>query len=160
MKVSQLMSKKLIKVAPDGSVEEAIKRLRRRGVRHLLVMEDSKLVGILSDRDIKRALHPDKMKKHLQLVGGFYFLLQPIKVAEILTLRPVTVGPGTPVHEAARTMLVEKFGALPVVDRKRVVGIVTETDLLQYYTDREAKAEQKAARATSPKRKTIRRHKL
>ena len=153
MHVSELMSKKLIVVDPKDSVEDAIKLLRRRGVRHLLVMNGSRLVGILSDRDVKRALDPARMKKRVQAVGGLVFVLEPIKVEEIMTRGPVTVHPGAVAHEAARTMLDRKFGALPVLGRKKVVGIVTETDLLGYYMHQEAKAQQKIRRTTSARKK-------
>ena len=153
MQVSQLMSKKLISISPQDSVEDAIKQLGRRGVRHLLVMNGSRLVGILSDRDVKRALDPARMKKRVQSVGGLVFMLDPIKVEEIMTHKPVRVHPGAAAHEAARTMLDRKFGALPVVDRGKVVGIITETDLLGFYMHQEAKAEQKALRTSSARRK-------
>ena len=153
MQVSQLMSKKLITIAPDDSVEDAVKMLRRRGVRHLLVMNGARLVGILSDRDMKRALDPIRVKKRVQSVGGLIFVLEPIKVEEIMTQAPVTVHPGAAVYEAARTMLDRKFGALPVVDRKKVVGIVTETDLLGHYMHQEAKSAQKARRNSSIRKK-------
>jgi len=63
MKVSKLMSRKLITVTPDDSVERAVQLLRQRGVRHLLVLKDGRLVGIISDRDLKRALDPAKARK-------------------------------------------------------------------------------------------------
>ena len=152
MQVSQLMSKKLLTVDPDDAVEDAIKILRRRGVRHLLVMSGPRLVGILSDRDVRRALDPARIKKRVQAVGGLVFMLEPIKVEEIMTKSPVTVGPGAPAYQAARTMLDRKFGALPVVDRRKVVGIITETDLLGYYMRQEAKAEQKVRRHAQVKK--------
>ena len=153
MQVSQLMSKKLITIAPDESIEQAVKMLRRRGVRHLLVMDGSRLVGILSDRDIKRALDPGRMKQRVQAVGGLVFLIEPIQVEEIMTKSPVTVHPGAPAFEAARTMLDRKFGALPVLDRRKVVGIITETDLLAYYMRSEAKVSHKARRSSSLRKK-------
>ena len=159
MQISQLMSKKLITIGPDDLLEDALRLLRRRGVRHLIVMNGSRLVGILSDRDVKRALHPSRMKTRVRSVGGIVFMLEPIHVEEIMTPSPVTVHPGAPAHAAARTMLDRKFGALPVVDRRKVVGIVTETDLLAYYMRQESKAEQhdRRSRATQRKRPSARR---
>ena len=74
MKVSKLMSRKLITVSPEDSVERAVQLLRQRGVRHLLVLKNGRLVGIVSDRDLKRALDParSKKKKLLNLGGLFY----------------------------------------------------------------------------------------
>lgn len=98
MKVSELMNRELIAVTPDDSVEQAVKLLRRRGVRHLLVMKKSALVGIISDRDVKRALDPQKTKKKLMNLGGLFFLLEPILVEEIMTPDPLTITPDTDVH--------------------------------------------------------------
>jgi acetoin utilization protein AcuB len=133
MKVSAIMTRDLILVSPDDSVEVAVDLLRRRGVRHLLVAKNNRLVGIVSDRDIKRALDPRKTRKKLLGIGGLFFLLEPILVREIMTPDPVTIGPGLSVQDAASLMVAERFGALPVVQKGDTVGIVTETDLLRYF---------------------------
>jgi acetoin utilization protein AcuB len=127
------MTRNLILVSPEDSVEVAIDLLRRRGVRHLLVAKNKRLVGIVSDRDIKRALDPRKTRKKLLGVGGLYFLLEPILVREIMTRDPVTIGPTLSVQEAASIMVAERFGALPVVRGGDLVGVVTETDLLRFF---------------------------
>src|SRR6516162_2612171 len=113
MLVSDLMTKDLIRIGPDDSVEIAVDLLRRRGVRHLLVAKNNRLVGIVSDRDIKRALDPRKTRKKLLGIGGLYFLLEPILVREIMTHDPVTIGPGMSAQDAALIMVAERFGALP-----------------------------------------------
>jgi len=133
MKVSKLMTRKLITVGPDDSVEGAVRLLRQRGVRHLLVMKQGQLVGILSDRDIKRAMDPGKSKKKLLNLGGLFFLLEPILVREIMTPAPVTIAPDATAQEAAAVMVAERFGALPVQRKGEIIGIVTETDLLRYF---------------------------
>jgi acetoin utilization protein AcuB len=133
MKVSVLMTRKLITVAPHDSVEGAVRLLRQRGVRHLLVMNEDRLVGILSDRDIKRAMDPGKPKKKLLNIGGLFFLLEPILVREIMTRDPVTIGPDATAQEAAAIMVAERFGALPVESKGEIIGIVTETDLLRHF---------------------------
>lgn len=60
MKVAKLMTRKLFTVSPEDTVETAVQYLRQRGVRHLLVLDQDELVGILSDRDFKRALQPEQ----------------------------------------------------------------------------------------------------
>lgn len=134
MRVADLMSTKLYVVAPDDSVEGAVRMLQQRGVRHLLVLDGHDLVGILSDRDIKRALDPEKnRRKKLMNLGGLYFLLEPILVREIMTKDPTFVSPATTAQEAATIMVERRFGALPVVKAGRLVGIVTESDLLRFF---------------------------
>lgn len=132
MKVSQVMTRKLITISPEESVEAAVQLLRQRGVRHILVLDDGELVGIVSDRDIKRAVEPSKAKKKKLLnLGGLFFLLEPFVVREIMTADVVSISPGCSVEEAATVMVDGRFGALPVVRGKELVGIVTETDLLR-----------------------------
>jgi acetoin utilization protein AcuB len=134
MKVSQLMSRKLITISPDDTVETAVQLLRQRGVRHLLVLQNRDLVGIVSDRDIKRALGPRReSKKKMMNLGGLFFLLEPIYVREIMTREVVSVPPSISAQEAASVMVAERFGALPVVRNGALIGIVTETDLLRYF---------------------------
>ena len=137
MNVSRLMSKRLYTIGPDDSVEGAVRQLGERGVRHLLVLDKDRLVGILSDRDLKRALEPKKAKsKKLLNIGGLYFLLEPIYVREIMTRDPVTIGPNVSAEEAATIMVNRRFGALPVVKAGVLVGIVTESDLLRYFAEK------------------------
>jgi acetoin utilization protein AcuB len=133
MLVADLMTHKLITVAPDDSVEVAVQLLRQRGLRHLLVLKGERLVGIVSDRDIKRALDPGKTRKKLLNIGGLFFLLEPILVKEIMTPDPVTIAPDRPIQEAAALMVSWRFGALPVDEQGKTVGIVTETDLLRHF---------------------------
>jgi acetoin utilization protein AcuB len=134
MKIADLMTTKLLTVAPDDSVEGAVRLLQQRGVRHLLVLENDDLVGILSDRDLKRALDPQKRKKKKLLnLGGLFFLLEPILVREIMTKDPTSIAPDATAQEAAMLMVSKRFGALPVVKKGKLVGIVTESDLLRYF---------------------------
>jgi acetoin utilization protein AcuB len=141
MKIADLMSTKLFTVSPDDSVDEAVRLLQQRGVRHLLVLDGRDLVGIISDRDLKRALDSTK-KKHKKMLnlGGTYFLLEPILVSEIMTRNPVAISANATAQEAAALMLSKKFGALPVVKAGKLVGIVTETDLLRHFVTTSTKA--------------------
>jgi len=134
MKIADLMSTKLFTVSPDDSVEATVRLLQQRGVRHLLVLDGHDLVGIISDRDIKRALDPKKSKRSKMLnLGGLYFLLEPILVSEIMTKDPTWIAPSATAQEAAEIMVTKRFGALPVVKGGKLVGIVTESDLLKYF---------------------------
>jgi predicted transcriptional regulator len=147
VQVADLMTRKLVVVAPDDSVEVAVQLLRQRGIRHLLVMKKDRLVGIVSDRDVKRTLNPARTKRKLLGIGGLYFLLEPIPIREIMTSDPVTVPPGLSAQEAASIMVLERFGALPVEENGRTVGIITETDLLRYF----AKSGEHAESGKSPR---------
>ena len=145
MKIADLMSTRLFTVSPDDSVEGAVRLLQQRGVRHLLVLDGRDLVGILSDRDIKRALDPQKRhRKKLLNLGGLYFLLEPILVREIMTGNPTSISPSATAQEAAALMVSKRFGALPVVKGGKLIGVVTETDLLRYFAGLAAGSKKKA----------------
>jgi len=118
MLVGDVMQTRVVTVAPFTTVPEALGLAQRRGIRHLPVV-DGGLVGIVSDRDLKRALG----------AGG----AEERRVDQIMTRAVVTVTPGAPVEEAARVMLEERISALPVVDGGRLVGIVTETDVVELF---------------------------
>jgi len=145
MKIADLMSTRLFTVSPDDSVEGAVRLLQQRGVRHLLVLDGRDLVGILSDRDIKRALDPQKrQRKKLLNLGGLFFLLEPILVREIMTGNPTSISPSATAQEAAALMVSKRFGALPVVKGGKLIGVVTDTDLLRYFAGLAAGSKKKA----------------
>lgn len=157
MNVAQLMSKELVEVEPNDSVEEAVRLLRRRGIRHLVVTKNGRLVGIVSDRDIKRALDPRRTRKKLMDIGGLYFLLEPILVEEIMTPDPTTIGPEVSVAQAACIMVERRFGALPVTRNNRVLGIVTETDLLRHFATECMERERSNSRGAATRTRAMKR---
>jgi len=159
MNVVKLMTRALITVRPEDSVEIAVQLLRQRGVRHLLVLKNTRLVGIISDRDIKRALDPERTRKKLLGIGGLYFLIEPILVREIMTPDPVTIRPDATAQEAAAVMVAERFGALPVVRGNELVGIITETDLLRHFANQGAEAKGAGSRPSPKPKASLKRHK-
>jgi CBS domain-containing protein len=116
-------------------------------------MSEGRLVGILSDRDIKRAMDPGRPKKKLLNIGGLFFLLEPILVREIMTPDPVTIGPDATAQEAAAVMVAERFGALPVERKGETIGIVTETDLLRHFAKSGGERPPAAEKPNTPKQK-------
>lgn len=130
MVVGQIMTRNVITVDPTGSIGMAIELMREHGFRRLPVVEDGRLVGIVTDRDLRQATNSP-----LVLRERWYsdFLLEAIKVRSCMTANPITVQPATPVVEAAHLLRQHKIGGLPVVDAddpSRVVGMVTITDML------------------------------
>jgi acetoin utilization protein AcuB len=130
MLVRDVLTPIVISVTPKTTLPEAVRLMRERGIRHLPVVEDGKLVGIVSDRDLKRAMASPATSLE---VHELTYLLNRLAVGEIMTRTVITIGAMFPVEEAARLMVMEKVSALPVTDADRLIGIVTETDVLDLF---------------------------
>ena len=129
MRVGDVMTRTLVTTPSETSVPEAQARLTQEGIRHLLVTgEGGELLGIVTDRDIRLNLPSPATSLSVWEMKG---LLDRLTVGEIMTKAVITVGPRREVGEAAVLMLEHKIGALPVLEDGRLVGIVTETDLLR-----------------------------
>ncbi len=133
MRISEWMTTVPITVSPATPVSEARELMHRKQIRHLLVLEGERLVGIITDRDIKLNLPSPATSLSVWEVN---YLLTRLTVGEVMTKHVITTGPERPVAEAVRLMLVHKIGALPVTEEGRVVGIITETDLLRAFARR------------------------
>ncbi len=132
MKVGRRLKGNLVTASPDDKLELAFQLMVANGVRHLPVVDEEKLVGILSDRDLKGALI---LSRNGTSKRDVYFIPPGVSVGEVMTADPVTITPETDVEEAARIMYHRKIGALPVVDEERLVGIITEADILGIFIE-------------------------
>jgi acetoin utilization protein AcuB len=99
--------------------------MRQRGVRHLAVVDNGTLVGIVSDRDLKRAIPPGAGASSMPAPE-----MASIPVERVMTQPVITTGPTVSVEDAGRVMVSQKISALPVTEGGRLVGIVTETDVV------------------------------
>ena len=123
------MSKPVITVDVDDSMEKTIKLLKKHNIKMLPVLEKNKLVGILTDRDLKRASASDATTLDIH---ELLYLLSKIKVKNIMTKDPITVPSDYTVEETADVLLKNKISGVPVVDHnKKVVGVITQTDLFK-----------------------------
>jgi acetoin utilization protein AcuB len=129
MRVREWMSPDPIAVSPTATVREARHLLSDQGIRHLLVVERDRVVGMISDRDIRVE---DAVFARLEGVSQLAELLGWDRPVEAVMSTPVhTIGPDEPVEAAARVMLSRRISALPVVDPEfGLVGIITTTDCL------------------------------
>jgi acetoin utilization protein AcuB len=130
MLVQDVMQTKLFTVTPETTLPEAQRLTAQRGVRHLPVLDGGRLVGIISDRDLKRAMASSATSLE---VHELHYLLDHLKVEEIMTRVVITIGPTFPIEAAAVLMIQEKIGALLVTDGERLIGLVTETDVLRLF---------------------------
>lgn len=128
MRVSDYMTREPITVAEDTSMKDAMLLLRTHHIRHLPVANGKILVGMVSDRDLRRA-----SPSLLQGIAATDYeqVMEDTPVSRIMTREPYTVNEETPLTEAVRVLVERKFGSLPVVDGKELVGIFTEIDALK-----------------------------
>src|SRR5262249_29410357 len=128
--VRDLMTPTPVFVSPTTSVDEARALMQQHRIRHLPVLGLARLVGMVSDRDIRLVLPSPATSLSVYEIG---YLLVHLTVAEIMHRFPITITPDRPVTEAIRGMLAHQVGALLVVAEGKVVGIVTRTNLLQAF---------------------------
>jgi CBS domain-containing protein len=131
MKIRELMTGGPITVRPETPLQEARDLMAREGIRHLPVTRaDGALAGIVTDRDIRLNL-PSRATS--LSAGEINHLLARLTIGEIMTRTVITIGPDAPARDGARVMLDHRIGALPVVDDGRLIGIVTETDIVRAF---------------------------
>ncbi len=122
LSVGDFMSRELVTLCERDDLALAEQMFRLGGIRHLPVVRDRKLVGLLTRNDLLRAAAARSSKT---TVAG-----------EVMTHEPVTVRPTTSLVHAARVMLENKFGCLPVCDEDgALVGIITEADYVRFAAD-------------------------
>ena len=130
MNVRDLMTTSPITVGPETPVLDARQLMVDKRFRHVLIADGPKLLGIVTDRDIRLNLPSPATSLSVWEIN---YLLARLTVASVMTKSLVTVSPRQDTREAALLMLDHKIGALPVVDGGLLVGIITETDLLRAY---------------------------
>ena len=127
MIVAKRMRKPVITIHPDESLAHAQSLMQAHHIRHLPVLEDGRLVGMLSSRDIRVAVPPpaapEEARTHVAK-------LQALPVSSVMNREVVAVAPFTPIEHCAKLMTEYKIGCLPVVEAGRLEGIITTTDVL------------------------------
>jgi len=130
LRVADIMTKDVFTINRNDTLATADDVMRLGRIRHLIVVhDDGELAGVLSQRDLflgglLRALGYGSHAKTQALAT--------LAVKEAMVADPYTTTPQTPLAEAATVMLRHKIGCLPVLDKKKVVGIVTESDFVSY----------------------------
>ncbi len=118
-----------IVVDENTSIMKATQLMKEHGIRRIPVVRDKKVVGIVSDRDVKEAA-PSKATS--LDVHELYYLLSEIKIKDIMTPDPITLNENDSVEKAAVIMLENRISGMPVVDKQgNVVGLITQTDVFK-----------------------------
>jgi acetoin utilization protein AcuB len=129
MLVRDWMSKNVITIDENDSMQKAIKTVKEQGIRMLPVLRKGKLAGIVTDRDLKRASASDATTLD---VHELLYLISKIQAKDIMTREVITVAPDFTVEETAELLLQNKISGAPVVDVDgEIVGTITQTDLFR-----------------------------
>lgn len=131
MQVSEWMTPTPVTVGPSTPVSKAHELMLHRRIRHLPVVEDGRLIGIITDRDVRTA-QPSPATS--LAVREILYLLERLTVRALMTRPVITVAPHEPLATAVRLMLENRIGGLPVMTGERLVGILTEVDLLRAFS--------------------------
>lgn len=130
MQVEQWMNRDVVSLGPDDGFRTAMHLIRQKGIRHVPVVEGKRLVGIVTDRDLRQASPSGATSLSIH---ELHYILEKLTVREIMTKQVVTIRPDQTVEDAALLLLGHRIGGLPVVRDGELVGIVTETDILQAF---------------------------
>jgi len=126
------MSHPVITISADLPIIEAVNLMRREHIRRTPVIKDGKLVGIVSDQDL---LNASPSPATSLSIWEMNYLLSKITVEDVMTPDVLTIQTDTPIEEAARIMVDNKIGGLPVMKEDRVVGVITETDIFKIFLE-------------------------
>ncbi|MEE9226142.1 MAG: CBS domain-containing protein [Acidobacteriota bacterium] len=139
MNVDAWMQKVVLTLTEESSLRDAINLSRKHQIRHIPIIRDQKeLVGIVSDRDIKR-FTPSILSE--RSAGDHERVLEETPLARIMTKDPQTISPTQTIREAVEVFCKIKVGALPVVTQGKLVGILSETDMLRAFHEALLRAE-------------------
>lgn len=121
MKVKKRMSKRLVTVHPGATISEASRLMRKHSIRHLPVVEGGELVGWVTDRDIREAYLAS--------------LIEKVTIGDIMIKDPITISPEASLEEAAEILYRRGIGGLPVVEKGRLVGVITVADIMAAFIE-------------------------
>ena len=129
MLVKNWMSKTVITIDTEDSIQDAMKLLKTHKIRMLPVIKKGKLVGVITDRDIKRASASDATTLSVHELN---YILPKIKVKDVVSKRLITVPYDYTIEETAEVLLNNKISGLPVVDHDgKIVGTITQSDIFR-----------------------------
>ncbi len=122
LRVRDAMTREVITLEPEASAVQALGLCREHGIRHLPVVENGRLVGLVSDRDLRDVSPPRGTGDEENTLGW-------VRVRDIMSTNLVTIHPLDTIEHAARDIHAHKFNCLPVVAEGELVGIITSSDM-------------------------------
>jgi acetoin utilization protein AcuB len=137
MKVRDVMTKDPLTIDPEAPLATACDVMRTKELRHLPVVNDAgQLIGIITDRDLRHAAFGPALAEYLSAgaqrrVRGIVETLENLRVRDVMTWGVVTTQPDASIGHAALIMSEHRVGSLPVIDNGKLVGVLTERDVLR-----------------------------
>jgi acetoin utilization protein AcuB len=129
MYVGRIMHTHLVTVPPHTTIIKAKKIIDEKKINHLLVVDEKEdLIGLISDRDVRQSWASPATTLSVHELN---YLLSQLTVDMIMTRKIITISPGTTIERAALIMQENRISALPVIEDKKLVGIITTTDVME-----------------------------
>jgi acetoin utilization protein AcuB len=123
------MTPQVVTASPDTTLADALSVVRSHRIRHLPVLEHGRLVGIVTDRDLRLAMPSPAHAADTTTA------LSTRRVADVMTPNVVTITADTPMEEAARQLCTNRIGCLPVMDGPELIGILTDNDVMRAFAE-------------------------
>ena len=138
MKAGEIMTKTVHTIGPDQTLKVCAETMNKHKANGLVVMDDGKVVGVITKADIFKAIlprYPDIIEDERHMTDLEYIeerahKLYEMKVSEIMGTPPITVSSDMPIVKAGSLMILRRIKQVPVVDKNRLVGVVTLTDII------------------------------
>ncbi len=130
--VSSIMTRDVITVQINESLYNANNIFNKKNIRHLPVVANDELIGILSQTDILRISFGNAFEEDN---GEDEAIFDMLSINQVMKHSPITISPHETIKEAARTLAKKEFHALPVVENEKLVGMITTTDILNYFVE-------------------------
>lgn len=138
MKIGEIMTKEVYTIKPDSTLKECAEVLNKYQANGLVVMEEGKVIGVITKTDIFKAILPrypdiiedERHMTDLEYIEERVHKLFVMKVSEIMGTPPITVSSDMPIIRAGSLMIIRRVKQVPVIDKDRLVGIVTLTDII------------------------------
>lgn len=127
--VREIMMGSPVTLKPDDTLDLASDIMSLGRIRHIPVVDDGRLVGLLSERDLMGTAATEILGLKQKSKSA---LLKSFQIRDVMRKKVVTVSPDTPIQEAVHLMADKKLGCVPVVSEGVLVGLVTTTDILRY----------------------------
>lgn len=130
--VAECMTADPMTVGPNDSLQRVVELLRRRDIRSVPVLQEGRLIGIVTDRDVRQVAPAYPLFRDEDEIRRY---TENLTVTAAMTADPMTIAPDAPLVDAAKALETYRISSLPVVDGVDLVGVLTVTDLLRAFVE-------------------------